>query len=500
MTSVQRAPSADDSPQPDRPRRARRIRIPAPLAILLAVALVEALAWACLMPPLQGPDEVGHVSYTQKIAEAGSIPWQAVGGAPPTGTRPTSTEVSAALEIAGIEPSWANPSGEPAGTRVDEQMWAARERGFTDAQRADGGFTSSMRNPPAYYLYEALPYLATSSSSLFTRAFAMRLANLPLLVVLVAFTWLVAGELLGRSRVRRTIATAAVALQPQVVHMAATVNPDIALAAIWAAALYLMLRLLRAGLSPGRVAWLALLVALSSLTQPRGLALLIPAVAAVAIAAWRARPPATRRARRAIAGALGATYLAGVVAIVSYAAVGDPTQTQVRRFASYVWQFYLPRLGFMTPSISPDWGVRQAFLDRLFGGFVQLEVNPPGPVLDAIGIGLLVVVASCLIGAVARRRALARRWDVALVLALAVAGYLFLLHAVAFRSLLSGPDPIITGRYLLVLIPLYGAAIAFAVTWPRRAAVTVPLGVIALAAMTVVQLEAFGLLFARFYA
>ena len=48
-------------------------------------------------------------------------------------------------------------------------------------------------------------------------------------------------------------------------------------------------------------------------------------------------------------------------------------------------------------------------------------------------------------------------------------GYLALLHAVAFRSLLTSSDPVITGRYLLPLVVLYGLAIALAVAWlPRR--------------------------------
>ena len=143
----------------------------------------------------------------------------------------------------------------------------------------------------------------------------MRLANLPLLVVVVVFSWLVAGELLGRRRWLQTVATAAVVVQPQLIHLTATVNPDIALAAIWAAALYVMIRLIKAGPSRGRLAWLAALVALSCLTQPRGLALLIPAVAAVALAWRRARRPA-RCARRASRSALAVAGVCGVVLLV----------------------------------------------------------------------------------------------------------------------------------------------------------------------------------------
>jgi hypothetical protein len=81
----------------------------------------------------------------------------------------------------------------------------------------------------------------------------------------------------------------------------------------------------------------------------------------------------------------------------------------------------------------------------------------------------------------------------------AVIGYLLLLHAAAFRSLLQGPDPVITGRYLLPLMPLYGAGIALAVSWlPRRAAVSA--AVVTLAGLTVLQVGALALVFTRFYA
>jgi hypothetical protein len=104
-----------------------------------------------------------------------------------------------------------------------------------------------------------------------------------------------------------------------------------------------------------------------------------------------------------------------------------------------------------------------------------------------------------LIGLALRWRSGSRPTTVVAVFAVGVAGYLLLLHAAAFRSLLRVPDPVITGRYLLPLMPLYGAGIALAVGWmPRRAAV--PAGVVALAGLTVLQVDALALIFSRFYA
>lgn len=493
MTLIERTAQSASRGRPTRTRERRRV--PGLLAVLVLVAIVEALTWLCLMPPLQGPDEAGHFAYTQKVVEAHRIPWQAVGQAPPEGTQPYSTEMLAALSEAGILSSWGNPTGRPAATRVDERMWDRLERGYGHAARADGGFTSSMRNPPAYYLYEAIPYLAASPGSLFDQAFVMRLANLPLLVVVLVFCWLTAGELLGGRRWLQTLATAAVALQPQLIHMTATIDPDIGLAAIWAPALWLMVRILRAGPSRARVLWLVALVALSGLTQPRGVALALPAATALAIA-WRRRHPSSPR--WAVWGGLAALYGATLAALADYALAGDPSAQRVRELVSYLWQFYLPRLSFMTPVV-PHWGIRQAFVDRFFGGYAQLEVSPPSWVLTAIAVAAVVTVISAVAGIAVRWRRGTRPTGILAVFAVTILGYLLLLHAAAFNSLLSSPDPVITGRYLLPLMPLYGAGIALAVGWlPRRAAV--PLGVVALTGLTVLQLDALALLFARFYA
>ena len=121
--------------------------------------------------------------------------------------------------------------------------------------------------------------------------------------------------------------------------------------------------------------------------------------------------------------------------------------------------------------LGPDWGVRDAFVDRFFSGFAQLEVVLPEALLSVVGVAALVMAGLAVVGLVVHRGALARRRDVAIVYAIAAVGYLLLIHAVAFRGLLETPDPAITGRYLLPLIPLYGAGIALAVSWLRAVAV-----------------------------
>ena len=91
--------------------------------------------------------------------------------------------------------------------------------------------------------------------------------------------------------------------------------------------------------------------------------------------------------RLAVAGAAGVAALAIVIAVlVARAGVLDSTsgaQFNIREFASYLWQFYLPRLPFMNDSIGPDYGARIAYVETFFGVFASLEVRWPQFVHDA---------------------------------------------------------------------------------------------------------------------
>jgi hypothetical protein len=356
-----------------------------------------------------------------------------------------------------------------------------------------------MRNPPLYYLYAALPYEATSGLGIFDRVFAVRLANLPALLAVVAFTWLLLGELFGRRRWLQALGTIAVALEPQLIHMTAVVNPDVFLGGIWAAALYVMVVLVKRGPTRGRIAGTAALAVASCLTQPRGLAIVIPAAAAIGLAVWRHRRPAPLWARRALVAGAGLGGLALLAGLVNYAVLGQVTGRHLRELASYLWQFYLPKLGFMNPSPSHSFGVRQVFVERFFGGFANLEANFSHALYTALALIGAAVLVSAVVGAVRRRADVRRRLDVVAVALLAVVGYMAVLHAAAFRTLLRSPDPVITGRYLLPLLPLYGVTVALAVAWLPRRWGPVVAGTL-VGGVVVLQLGAMGVLFARFYA
>lgn len=461
-------------------------RVPAPLFALLSVTFVLGLAWIVALPAFQGPDEGRHLAYVQRIADAHTVPWRS--GTGPETVRRLSTEADTAALWSGLGPAQGNLGAKPAWTSLDERLWRARDDRLGDAARRDGGYTDAFRNPPLYYLYAAVPWVALHGASFFAREEAVRLAGLPFLLAIVALTWLIAGELLGPALGPRTLAAGLVALHPQLSNMAATVNPDLLLAALSAAALWTMLRLVRLGPSPGRVAAVVVLCAAAALTHGRGLALLAPAaVALLAVAV-----PGRRRALTVAAGGLAA----GLVAVCVDAASGAGS---LRQFGSYVWQFYLPRLPGMAPAIGPPgYGAREAFSDRFFGTFAGLEVSFPGWALDLFALLSAAGLVALVVVLIRRRAAVAARWPAAAVAAAAVLAVLVILHLVAYRSLVGAPgDPIVAGRYLLPLIALGGVAVAMVVReLPRRLAPFVAGALLAGAVVT--QLGALGLVVERF--
>jgi hypothetical protein len=169
------------------------------------------------------------------------------------------------------------------------------------------------------------------------------------------------------------------------------------------------------------------------------------------------------------------------------------------QFGSYLWQFYLPKLSFMTPKIGPSYGFRQLFIERwLTGSFGGLDVTFSPGVYSAMqwlaDLGLVALV----VGLITRRRELRPRWDLLVLLGFTVVATVLFLHVASYRALLGGDDPLIVGRYLLPLTPVFGLAVAFVVgclrerRQPYAASLIVAVGLL-------LQLGGLGLMVARFY-
>jgi hypothetical protein len=294
--------------------------------------------------------------------------------------------------------------------------------------------------------------------------------------------------------------------------MSAVVNADNLLIALTSAFLLAALRLVQRGPTMRRVLACSGLAAAAILTHGRGL-IALPVLLTAFVVAWiRFRPQLRVVIRR------GGAALATVCgAIAAYALLARSTggsslyggqaselnqgSFNLRQFLSSIYQFYFPKLASLQPRIGPAYGYRQMFIETFYATFGSLEVRFKPRIYDALqvlsAVGLVGLYTAC----VARIRVLLRAWPVVTVMLSLVLTLIVFLHYVSYRALLGngGSDPLIVGRYLLPMVPLFGVAIAFTVgSLPRRAAA--PLGAAILALGVVFSLAAIGITAARFYA
>jgi 4-amino-4-deoxy-L-arabinose transferase-like glycosyltransferase len=469
------------------------------LAVLLVLAAAHGTAWAIMTAPWNGPDEAAHFAYAEHLAQTGHAPQRNVGNGS------YSTAQGVALIQLNLLPIRLQPGARP--------TWGALDQTKHDLSNMPGaaykngsGPNSAANYPPLYYAYEALAYRLSPWQSELGRLFIMRLASVLLLVAIVALTWAIASEILA-AQWAAGLATALVALQPKLGFGAGIVNPDIMLA-LWATgALLAALRLVQRGPTAGRIVALAACAGAAVLTHPRGYFVPPFAVIALAIAAWRFAP---RRGWIIRAGALGVgamILLAGAAVLWTRAHTGHGGSGTVspvsgfnlRQFLSYLWQFYLPKLGSMDPKVGPSfYGYRQVYIDSFFGNFASLSVNYRPVFYDALqvmaGVGLVALYTTVVV----RWRTVVANWTVPVLSIVFFGGLMLLLHLISYSTLRGNNDPVITGRYLLPAVALYGVAIAWVCSsLPRRFGLPIAgllLGVAALYAVGGV-----GLSMERFY-
>jgi 4-amino-4-deoxy-L-arabinose transferase-like glycosyltransferase len=482
-------------------------RIPRVLGLILFAAAIQSLAWSVALPAFQGPDETAHFAYVQHLAETGSVP------NPNSGNSPNSSEAGAALNALNLNSLIGNLSARPAWSSADLAYWHRVERSLPPGSRANGsGANAIAKNPPLYYALMAIPYRVFVWLPLLKRLFVLRLFNALCYLATIALTWMLAGDLFAGVRWKQALAAGVVALEPQLAFTSAVINADNLLIALVTAVLVASVRLVLRGPTERRVLVTAVLTSAAVLTQGRGL-VAVPIFAVALVVAWiHHRPPprvAAAQAALAMAAIITALVIDYAVASSSGSAALYGGQVKslntgmfsVGQFASFVYQFFFPRLSSLPPRIGPAYGYRQVFIDTFYGTFGWLEVSFKPRVYDLLqvlsALGLVGFYTACVI----RARALRAAWaPVVTMLSLVVTQLFFLLY-VSYQALIAdaGSDPLIVGRYLLPMVALFGLAVTFTVaTLPHRMAVAV--ATVILTGGTLLMLGGIGITAARFYA
>jgi len=443
-------------------RRAVR-RVPAACAACAAIGFAHAALWAVVTPPFQVPDEPAHIGYAQYLAETGKVP--SGKGDPYAG------EELAALQWVPFDietkPSWF-PSDRRRLFRILDSPTLTRS--------SSGEASVATNYPPLYYALEAIPYRIAYGANFLDRVFFMRLMSALIAGLTVAFVFFFLRELLPGTRWAWTVGALAVAFQPMVGFLGGGVTPDNLLFATSAALIWLLARAFRVGLTAPLGGAIGVAAAAGVLTKQTMFGLLPGAALGLALMVWRAPPERRRDAVRGV-------VLAGLVLVVPFglwlaashglydrinssvsagftnAEAGTNTSLKGQLF--YLWQVVFPPLPGMTDQTPNNilWKVYvQGFIGRF--GWFQFEFQQW---VYWLGLGVLVSIAGLAAAGLARGRAALRsRWPEALTYAAIAAGLLLFVEVAAYRYRTNSGQFFEQARYLLPLLPFYGAVVALA--------------------------------------
>ncbi len=456
--------------------RRRLPRLPTAAWVCFAVALLNGIAWGLIVPLFETPDEAGHVAYVQYVAETGK---------PPTGTGGIahySAEERHLLDTLRWKAVQRHKQIRVPGTATYQQR-LERNVDTPHHRRSAGGYTTDTNNPPLYYFVSAAVYHLSPWTSLPDRVHLLRLFSALLAGLTVLFIFLFLRELLPSTPWAWPIGALAVAFQPMFGFTSSGVTSDTVLYTASAGTFYLFALAFRRGLTVRVGVGLGALAAVGFLSKLNMLGLapgmIFGLLALVLTADSRRRPQAIR----------GALVALGVVAVpvLTYMLLNSTVWDRSLWFGtsgvpplspivpgkhvvgsgsflsavSYMWQFYLPRLGFMHQFFH-TYQLREVWFNGFIGQFGWLDYGFPHWVYDAalaIALGLLALVARQLI--MLRSAVRARLWELLTYVVLSL-GLLTLIAGTSYVAHVGGASGYEQPRYLFPLLALYGALIALA--------------------------------------
>ncbi|MGH2456685.1 MAG: ArnT family glycosyltransferase [Candidatus Limnocylindria bacterium] len=251
------------------------------LVPLVVLFLVKGVLLVAMVGPFTGHDEVDHFFYVARLA-----------------------------------------AGEGLGVVGEVELPAAAAP--YESYVADYPSNAEVIQPPLYHLLLTPLYLAAPGGTE-TRLYALRLASVPIGAAVVLLAYATARLLFPADIFMRAGVPLFVALQPQLAFEAAIVNHDILLIAIVSLVVYLTLRGVRDGFSPG-LQWGIGLAAAAGLWTKASFGLVLPVVAAGVVLRWRAEAASWRDLGASLARAvLVPLVLAMPWFARSFVLYGDPT-------------------------------------------------------------------------------------------------------------------------------------------------------------------------------
>lgn len=455
--------------------RAALRSVPRAAWICALVALLNATAWGIITPLFQGKDEIDNYSYVEYLSAAGKLPEKAH----LSGEEPYARKLSLVMEGLHYFQVRYTPFEHSLTTNAEQKLLgedvakAPSLEGYGEAGRVAS-------EPPGYYALETIPY-ALGGSNILVKMQLMRLLSALMAAMTVLLMFYFLREILPGRPWAATVGALCIALQPLFVSTSAIVSPDAMLITACTATFLCLALAFRRGFSTRLAIAMGVVIAAGFASKVNFVGVALGVYAGLAILALRGFKASRWAGLRspAIAGAIGIAPSALFLlrnALTSNPATGGAVQTggqlspgTVLKELSYTWQLFLPRLPGMTSYFKGVFPLRDAWFDRSVGFYGWMDTTFPTWV-DNVALVLAVGVAAlCARELYVRRAALRAHLPELAAYVAIVLGVMWMLGYSSYRcDLIEHECSLGEPRYLLPLLPLFGAGIVLAIRGAGR--------------------------------
>jgi hypothetical protein len=462
-------PTSDREPVASRGRwasmRAGLRRVPRAAWVCALVACLNAACWSLISPPFEAPDEPSHFAYVAELAETGKLPSGDVESFSP----------AEQIALRDLEQGQVRYSPQSHTIFTTAQQAQLQHDLNLPLSRVSPNAGVAASEPPLFYALETLPYYAGSSGTLLDRLALMRLLSALLGGFTALFVFLFLREALPRAPWAWTVGGLGVALAPLLGLMAGSVNSDALLYPVSAALFYCLARGFRRGLTPKLGALTGAVIAAGLLTKLNFVGLIPGAILGLLILTWRARRASGRTAYRslALALAIAATPPCAYILInllsgrsaygtLSTGVSSTTGKGSLLEEASYIWQFYLPRLPGMHSYFPGIFTPIQFWANGFVGLYGWVDTVFPAWVYKVALLPICLLVVLFASGLYAARASLRARLGELSVYGAMLIGLAALVGASDYLEFPGSTGSYAQPRYLLPLAALYGAVLALA--------------------------------------
>lgn len=448
-------------------------RVPVAAWICVAIAILNAVAWSIVTPPFEGRDEADHFAYTARLAETGQLPDREPGI-----RKLSSGEVAVTTGLRYGEVHFSSYQRSVASVAEQKRLEQLVDANYPLTNGPGAGEVSS--EPPLFYMLQTIPYALGGANTL-SKLQMMRLLDALFggLTVLLVFFFL--REVVPAVPWAATVGAICVALAPAVAFVNGSLNPDALLFMLSAAIFLVLARGFRRRLTIRLAICGGCAIAAGLLTYFSFLGVALGAVAGFVVLAVRdARGRGLgRSALKAPAIAIGIgvspAVLDGLIKVTSgssaFGAVSESSSAggSLWNEISYIWQLYLPRLPGMTHYFAGMSTWREVWFDRSVGLYGWMDTMFPTWVDNVALLFAAAVAVLCACELMRRRDSVRARLPELASYALIALGTMAVIGAASYRGdALRHETAFGEPRYLLVLLPLFAAAIVLAVRGAGR--------------------------------